>query len=116
MRPGSLLIEIGDARSGNTAHPMQRLCNEVASVEASFVAFEGRVLEHRNLTAALDVEAATRAVAAALTGHGLPLTAKPGPTPCSVSSSARACLGLWLGLKTRMRLLKWRFQSSRHDR
>lgn len=111
MRPGTLLIELGDLRSGLASHPMQSLCNAVSMVHASFVPFQGRVLEDRHLTSRIDVASTAQAVVETLRNQALPPVVPPTEPVHPQSLLGLAQQSLRLSLKTRLRMLKWRYFS-----
>jgi capsular polysaccharide biosynthesis protein len=87
MQSNALLIEIADARSLQSAHPMQQICNQLSQVKAYFIPFSGYVFNQRQRVSMVKTSTIIAQIIRLLAQHQLNTTAlkKNEITPMSHS-------------------------------
>lgn len=103
MRPGALLIELGDPRYVGERAPTQVLCDSVSRVETALIPFVGK-LRHDGKSMSVDVEDLRKMLIRILMDSGMPASPledfsdrmSPSERMETIFLSYRPLLGSWL--------------------
>jgi len=71
MKPGSILIEIADARSPGASHPMQQICNKLSRSISYFIPFDGIILNKKKWISVINSKNIKLKIAEILDRHKL---------------------------------------------